>query len=324
MKSKTKRTNLLTLVVAFLVAMPTLGLCQAQESATQDRTSSPKQTVVAKTRGQKAWLKLSPAMSELRQKRVGAFIEHVNEIRNILKKTMAAVDAEPFAEEILGFEALFSSVDQRTAEKYIERKLSDLVLDTDTLTAEIQKVYDSFQMTNTKLTEAFLIKNKIDVDIDPGTLNSFRVDSSFVNSQMSRQKAALVDQFYDACKEQMVAMGVGLAASTIGQNMSHLGDDEHGNPTIASGIWGLVGSVASEMLAEQVTLDAMGTKQKVAGVANQSINRFLSSLSGNGDTFEGCDRALIDMFHKHEHLLLQSVVDFTGVDADFANKNLPK
>jgi hypothetical protein len=324
MKSEKPKSKLLMFILGLSFMLPSMGLCQAQESPTAGQVARKVTPVAAKTVGQKAWMKLHPAMSDLRQKRVEAFIDHVNEIRRILKKTMASVDTEPFAEEILGYEALFSSVDQSTAERYIERKLSALVLDSDTLTAEIQKVYNSFHVTNIRLTEAFLINNRIDVDVDPNVLKTYRVDSSFVNSQMSRQKALLVDHFYDACKEHLLAMGVGIAASTIGSNMSHLGDDEYGNATIASGIWGFIGGAASEMLAEQVTLDAMGTKKKVAGMARQSINAFLSSLSGSGDTFEGCDRALIDMFHKHEHLLLQSVADFTRVDADFANANLPK
>ena len=324
MKFKLTKLGTLTLVVGLMMALGNVQHASAACQLPPQESSQP--TYSSLTDGQKAWLELLPAMKEYHDKRFEVYIDHINEVRRIVRETAGAVNIQPFVGELMGLEALFTSASsQQDVEAYISEKLTSMVVDSDVLIAEIQKVYDSFAAENQAITNRFLVANNLDIDLDPRSIEMDQVDTSELRAQLQRQEEALTERLYTASQERLLAAGAGMMAGGLGHSLGHeLGKDQNGEATWMSTLLGLAGAAATEMLAEEAALNVMETRTKLHNATDQAVASILRPLTGNGNELDGCDLELQKMFVDHQSLLLTGLANHLGVDADWANQNLPK
>ena len=299
----------------------TKQLTQEKTTLTENR-----KPVVSQPSARQKWRNLLPILRQAKQQRYRLYIEHVNQIRELLRQTDRNLKVNEFTESMLGLEAMFKTTSSRQkVERYISKQYALQVLDSDALLKEIQKIFDSFNTQCAKLDDQLLIACQIDVAMDPSKIAACKIDWKLIQNQLDRLHSKLTDELYTTVKESLVATGVGVVAGGFGAQLGReLGKDSKGNTTLASQILGFVGAIAAEQLAEEVTLDLLETRKRIRRETKRATSKFLFSLVGNGNKFGGVEFSLYQICRNHDSLMLKTISRELKLDPAWVNKNLPK
>ncbi len=309
----------MVLILAGFMCMQVAGI--GQDNLDRKSSGRSKQTV-----GQRKWVKLIPTMSKYRRQRIDALVEHVNQIRKILRLARSNVSTKRFVDEMMGLESLFrASGSRKDVEAHIEKMFARHVLDGNDLATEIQKICQSFNQECIRIDNDLIVACGFDISFDPRSIAASKRDSKLLYKNLAMVRSHLTEQLYTTVKEQLLATGVGFGVGSLGASLGHeLGKDANGDATWLSVILGTAGGIAAEQLAEQATLEVLETRKRIDKATARASDVLLLSFVGDGAKLGGAELDLKRTFQEHESMVLSAIVRHLKIEPSWANKHLPK